>query len=53
MYVNAHKCMINCSCLLLVRVCEFRYFFTQVMKIYVNVHTEYGQNIKPRACKSV
>ena len=24
-------------------------FFTPVMRIYVNVHTEYGQNIKHRA----
>ena len=30
-----------------------RWFFTQVMRIYVNVHTEYGQNIKHRAWKSV
>ena len=28
-------------------------FLTPVMRIYVNVHTEYGQNIKHRACKSV
>ena len=33
----------------LVRVCGFRLFFTQVMRIYVNVYKEYGQNIKHRA----